>query len=59
MTSGMNDKVQGALNEVKGKAKEVAGIITDNHRLEATGKAEKIGGKIQGKIGQVKQVLGK
>jgi uncharacterized protein YjbJ (UPF0337 family) len=30
-----------------------------NSRLEAEGKDEKVGGKVQEKIGQVKKVLGK
>ena len=59
MKSSMTDKVQGAVNEAKGTVKEAAGIITGNSRLEAKGKAEKIGGKIQEKIGQIKQVVGK
>jgi uncharacterized protein YjbJ (UPF0337 family) len=55
----MHDKVQGTFNEAKGKVKEVAGIITNNPRLEAQGNTEKIGGKIQEEIGEVKQVLRK
>jgi uncharacterized protein YjbJ (UPF0337 family) len=31
--------------------------ITDKRPLEAKGKAEKIAGKVQGKVGQVKKVL--
>ena len=37
----------------------MAGKITDNPKLEAKGKAEKIAGKVQEKIGQVKKILGK
>ena len=37
----------------------MAGKITDDPKLEAKGKAEKIAGKVQEKIGQVKKVLGK
>ena len=33
--------------------------ITDNPKLEAEGKAEKIAGKVQGKVGEVKKVFGK
>jgi len=36
----------------------MAGKITDNPKLEAEGKGEKIAGKVQEKIGQVKKVLG-
>jgi uncharacterized protein YjbJ (UPF0337 family) len=58
MKSSMKDKVKGTFHEAKGKVKEVAGEITDNPKLEAKGKAENIAGKVQGKIGQVKKVLG-
>ena len=59
MKSSMKDKVKGTFHEAKGKVKEMAGKITDNPKLEAKGKAEKLAGKAQGKIGQVKKVLGK
>lgn len=59
MKSSTRDKAEGAFHEAKGKVKEVAGKITDNPTLEAKGKVEKIAGKAQGKIGQVKKVLGK
>ena len=59
MKSSIRDKAEGTFHEVKGKAKEVSGNITDNPKLEAKGKAEKIAGKVQEKIGQVKKVLGK
>ena len=58
MKSSMKDKVKGTFHEAKGKAKEVAGKVSDNPRLEAEGKGEKIAGKAQRKIGQVKKVLG-
>jgi uncharacterized protein YjbJ (UPF0337 family) len=59
MKSSIRDKAEGALHETKGKIKEVTGKITDNPKLEAKGKAEKIAGKVQGKVGQVKKVFGK
>jgi len=59
MKSSIRDKAEGKLHEAKGAVKEVAGKITGNPRLEATGKAEKLAGKAQEKIGQVKKVLGK
>ena len=59
MKSSTKDKVKGTFHEARGKAKEMAGKITDNPKLEAKGKAEKITGKVQEKVGQVKKVLGK
>jgi uncharacterized protein YjbJ (UPF0337 family) len=43
---------------VKGKVKEKAGQLTNNPDLEAEGQDEKVGGKVQKKIGQVEKVLG-
>ena len=59
MKSSTKDKVQGTMHQAKGKVKEMAGVITDNPKLEAKGKAEKVAGKAQEKVGQVKKVLGK
>jgi uncharacterized protein YjbJ (UPF0337 family) len=59
MKSSIRDKMEGTLHEVKGKVKEVAGKITDNPELEAEGADEKIAGKVQEKVGQVKNVLRK
>jgi uncharacterized protein YjbJ (UPF0337 family) len=58
MKSSTKDKVKGTLHQTKGKVKEMAGKITDNPKLEAKGIAEKIGGKAQEKIGQVKKFFG-
>jgi uncharacterized protein YjbJ (UPF0337 family) len=59
MKSSTRDKAEGRFHEAKGKAKEMAGRITDNPTLEAKGKVEKIAGKVQEKVGQAKKVLGK
>jgi len=59
MKSGTKDIVQGKLHQVKGKIKETIGAVAGNDRLAADGNAEKIGGKIQEKIGHAEKVLGK
>ena len=59
MTPSMKDQVQGKFHEVKGKAKQAAGQVTDNPKLEAEGQAEKLTGKIQKKVGQVEKVFEK
>jgi len=59
MKSSMKDKVKGTFHEAKGAVKEMAGKVTDNPKLEIKGKAEKLAGKAQGKLGQVKKVFGK
>ncbi len=37
-------------DQAKGKAKEVAGKVTDNKRTDYAGKAEKHGGKARAKL---------
>jgi uncharacterized protein YjbJ (UPF0337 family) len=59
MKSSNRDKAEGTFHEVKGKIKEVAGKLSDNPKLQVAGTVEKIAGKVQGKVGQVKKVFGK
>ena len=44
------DRIKGSAQQAKGKIKEVAGKATGDKKLEGEGKADKIGGKIRGKI---------
>jgi uncharacterized protein YjbJ (UPF0337 family) len=44
---------------VKGNVKEKLGQVTSNPDLEVKGQDEKVGGKIQKKIGQVEKVFEK
>ena len=37
---GLSDKMNNAKDDIAGKAKEAAGKVTDNERLEAEGKAD-------------------
>jgi Uncharacterized protein conserved in bacteria len=57
MKSSTKDKIKGGFEEAKGKVKEKAGKATGNPDLRDRGTAEKTGGKIQRKIGDVKKVL--
>lgn len=59
MKTSTKDQIEGKFHEVKGKIKETAGKLSDNPELEGEGVGEKIAGKTQQKIGQVKKVLGK
>jgi len=59
MKSSTQDQTEGMFHKAKGKVKEVAGELSDNPKLEAEGTAEKMAGKVQEKIGQVKKVVGK
>jgi uncharacterized protein YjbJ (UPF0337 family) len=59
MKPSTKDQIEGMLHEVKGKAKETAGQVTSNPDLVAEGQAEKLGGKVQKKVGQIEQVFEK
>ena len=48
------DRVEGSLEQAKGKVKEVAGKVTGDAKLEAEGKADKTAGKVQNAVGGVK-----
>jgi len=51
------DRIEGSLDQAKGKLKEVAGKATGDAKLEAKGKAEGIAGKIQNAVGGLKDAL--
>ncbi|MEI7804861.1 MAG: CsbD family protein [Hyphomicrobiales bacterium] len=50
------DRIQGSFEQAKGKAKEVAGKVTGDAKLEAEGKAQKAAGKFQNAVGGLKDV---
>jgi uncharacterized protein YjbJ (UPF0337 family) len=58
MKSSIRDKTEGTFHEAKGKVKEKTGELIDDPELEAEGAAEKISGKIQRKVGEVKEGFG-
>ena len=59
MKPSTKDQIAGKLHEVKGDVKEKAGQATNNPNLAAEGQDEKLGGKIQKKIGQIEKVFEK
>ena len=59
MKASTKDRIQGTLHELKGKAKEKLGQVTNNPNLEAEGQDEKVAGKVQKKIGDVEKVFEK
>ena len=54
----MIDKAKAAGNKVAGSVKENIGKATDNERLEAEGKAQKLKGTGQDMAGSVKGAFG-
>jgi uncharacterized protein YjbJ (UPF0337 family) len=59
MRSSTKDKIKGGLREAKGKAKEEAGKAIGNPNLRDRGTDEKVAGKVQKKVGDIKKVFGK
>jgi uncharacterized protein YjbJ (UPF0337 family) len=59
MKESTKDKVEGAVHEVKGKVKETVGHATNNPNLEDEGTAERVGGKVQTKVGDMEKVFEK
>jgi uncharacterized protein YjbJ (UPF0337 family) len=58
MKESTKDQVAGKLHEAKGAVKEKVGELTNDPDLQDKGTAEKVGGKVQKKAGEVEKVLG-
>ena len=58
MADSVKDKVAGAAHEVKGAVKEKVGQATNDPNMQDEGTAEKFGGKVQKKVGDVEKALG-
>ena len=59
MKTSTTDQIEGNLHELKGKAIEKAGQVTNNPNLAAEGQDEKLAGKVQEKVGQIEKVFEK
>jgi uncharacterized protein YjbJ (UPF0337 family) len=51
------DRSEGIGHQVKGSVKEAAGKVTGDKKLEAEGKGEKLGGKVQNAVGGAKDSI--
>jgi uncharacterized protein YjbJ (UPF0337 family) len=52
-----DDRVEGSMKKMKGDVKEGVGKLTGDSKLEAEGKGDKVGGKIQNAVGGIKDAL--
>jgi uncharacterized protein YjbJ (UPF0337 family) len=52
-----SDRIKGMADQVKGSAKEMAGKVTGDAKLEAEGKTDKVAGKVQNAVGGLKDTL--
>ncbi len=59
MKPSTTNQIQGKFHEVKGKAKQTVGQVTNNPNLAAEGQVEKVAGVVQKKVGQIEKVLEK
>ena len=59
MKDSTKDKIEGKAHELKGAVKEKLGQVTNDPDLEAEGQGEKLGGKIQKKVGDIEKVVEK
>jgi len=59
MNSSSEDKIKGTAKEAVGKVKEETGKAIGNPNLRDRGTAEKMEGKMERKVGDVKKVFGK
>jgi uncharacterized protein YjbJ (UPF0337 family) len=57
MKESTRDKVSGTIKENKGKIKEKVGRMTDDPDMVDRGQGEKVAGKVQKKIGDIKKVF--
>jgi uncharacterized protein YjbJ (UPF0337 family) len=51
------DRVEGSIEQAKGKVKEVAGKVAGDSKLEAEGKGQQIAGKVQNAVGGFKDTV--
>jgi uncharacterized protein YjbJ (UPF0337 family) len=53
------DRIEGSVEQAKGKVKEVAGKVTGDARLESERKTQQVAGKIQNAVGGFKDAVKK
>jgi uncharacterized protein YjbJ (UPF0337 family) len=53
------DRIQGSVEQAKGKMKEVAGKVTGDAKLETKGKTQQLAGTIQNAVGGFKDAVKK
>lgn len=51
------DRVEGAVDKMKGSVKEAVGKVTGDAKLQGEGKADKASGKIQNAVGSAKDAI--
>lgn len=57
MKQSTHDKIEGIAKEAKGNVKQGAGKLVGNERLQGEGRADKVEGKVQKKVGEIEKVF--
>ena len=55
--SSSQDKVEGTMDKLKGRAKEAAGALTGDEEMKAEGRSEQTKGTVKEKKGKIKDVF--
>ncbi|OES46634.1 CsbD family protein [Domibacillus iocasae] len=53
--NGLGDKLKAGVNKAKGEVKDQIGNATNNTRMQADGKKDKVKGEVQERIGESKE----
>ena len=51
------ERIEGSLDQAKGKVKEVAGKATGDAKLEGEGKADQVKGQVKNAVGGMKDTV--
>jgi uncharacterized protein YjbJ (UPF0337 family) len=51
------DRVEGSMEQMKGRVKEAAGKVTGDEKLKSEGRADQAKGKLQNFLGGIKDAL--
>ncbi len=51
------DRIEGSLDQAKGKIKEGVGKMTGDSKLETEGQADQVSGKVQNTVGGIKDKI--
>jgi uncharacterized protein YjbJ (UPF0337 family) len=54
MTEGAQDRAKGTIDELKGRGKSAWGNVTGDQQMQAEGEADKLKGKVERGIGDLK-----
>lgn len=58
-TRGDENRVEGAIDDAKGRIKDAVGGLTGDNSLQAEGKIDRVKGKVKDTIGKVQQDIGR